>query len=212
MKKQIIIYAITSALLLGISINAKSQDLITSGGIKGGLTMSNLYINENELEDENARFGFHLGFFSKVLFAETFGIQPEILFTNKGTSATFEGLIDQTVDFNLNYVDIPVMLVYRPLEIVEVHAGPYIGFLINSNIKYTGLIDGENELDRDNFNTIDYGIAAGLEFNFGTVKAGLRYNIGLKEVAFSTVASTLLGDSKHSYGQVYIAFGIPRRY
>jgi hypothetical protein len=212
MKKAIIISAITSALLIGSGMKAKSQDLITNGGVKGGITMSNLYINEPDMDNENARFGFHLGFFSKVLFAETFGIQPEILFTNKGTSATYEGLINQTVDFNLNYIDIPVMLVYRPLEIVEVHAGPYVGLLLNSNIKYSGLIDGENELNRDNFNTIDYGIGLGLEFDFGLVKAGLRYNLGLKEVAFSTVAQSLMGDSKHSYGQIYVAFGIPRRY
>lgn len=212
MKKQLIIYAITSVLLLGISMNAKSQNLTTSGGIKGGLTLSNLYINDAELDDENARFGFHLGFFGKVLFAETFGVQPEILFTTKGTSASYEGLIDQTVDFNLNYIDIPIMLIYKPLEIIEVQAGPYVGLLLNSNIKYSGLIDGENELNRDNFNTIDYGLGLGVEFDFGAVKAGLRYNIGLKEVAFSTAAKSLLGNSKHSYAQIYLAFGIPKRY
>ncbi len=39
-------------------------------GIKGGLNVSNLYIDN--LDDENARYGFNIGVFGQVLASETF--------------------------------------------------------------------------------------------------------------------------------------------
>lgn len=182
----------------------KAQNV--SGGLKGGLTMSNLYIDDDEIDDENARFGFHAGFFSQVMFLETFGLQPELLFTTKGTKATYDGIIDQTVDFNLNYLEIPVLAVFRPVEMIEFHAGPYVGLLLSSNIEYSGAIDGNDEIDRDNFNTLDYGLGFGFALNFGQVQAGLRYNIGLQKLANSDVSEMMLGDSKNAYGQLFVAF------
>jgi hypothetical protein len=184
--------------------SVKAQEV--TSGIKGGLTLSNLYIDRDELDDENARMGFHAGFFSQIMFAETFGLQPEFLFTTKGTEAKYEGAFDQTVNFNMNYIDIPLFAVLRPVEVLEIYAGPYIGFMLNSNIKYSGAMDGEDELDRDHFKTLDYGVAGGVALNFGGVQAGARYYLGLQELADSDASSMLLGDSKHSYGQLYIAF------
>jgi hypothetical protein len=191
----------TAIILVGTSI--KAQEVTT--GIKGGLTLSNLYIDRDELDDENARMGFHAGFFSQVMFGETFGLQPEFLYTTKGTEANYQGMFDQTVNFNINYIDIPLFVVLRPVELLEIYAGPYIGFMLNSNIKYSGAIDGTDELDRDHFNTVDYGVAGGVALNFGSVQAGARYYIGLQELADSDASNMLLGDSKHSYGQLYIA-------
>ncbi|ASB48821.1 porin family protein [Alkalitalea saponilacus] len=174
-------------------------------GIKGGFTLSNLYIDRDELNDENSRVGLHLGFFSQILLGETIGLQPEFLFTTKGTEGRYDGFVNQTVNFNINYIDIPILAVLKPIEILEIHAGPYIGFMLNSNIKYSGAIEGEESLDRDHFKTMDYGLAAGFALNFGNIEAGARYNIGLQELADSNVSRSLLGDSKHSYGQLFIA-------
>jgi opacity protein-like surface antigen len=219
MKKQFLIFAIASAMLMSIGLNSQAQmrpatappaqNMIT-GGLKGGLNMSNMYIDVNDIDASNARWGFHVGLFSQIMFAETIGFQPEILFTTKGTSAEYTGIFNQTVDFNLNYIDLPLFLVFRPFEVVEFHAGPYVGFLLNSNVGFTGTIDGQTELNRDNFNAFDWGLGAGLQFNFRSVILGLRYNMGMQNVGTTTTANLLLGDVRHSYGQVYVAFGLPR--
>jgi hypothetical protein len=203
MKKKIATTTILTFIMAAMVLPANAQHI--SAGIKGGLTMSNLYIEEDGLNDENARFGFHAGLFSQFMYRETFGIQPELLFTNKGSKATYGGLINQTVDFNLNYLEIPVMFVFRPFEILEVHAGPYVGLLFNANIEYSGTIDGYDEIDRDYFNTLDYGIGAGLAMNFGIMQIGIRYNIGLQKLAKSDIANFLLGESQNSFGQLYLA-------
>jgi hypothetical protein len=199
MKNRILILGV---LFIFAGTSIKAQEFTT--GIKGGLTLSNLYIDKDELDDEDSRMGFHAGFFSQIMFAETFGIQPEFLFTTKGTEAHY-GTFDQTVNFNINYIDIPVFAVLRPVEVLEIYAGPYLGFMLNSNVEYSGTIQGEDELDRDHFKTLDYGLAGGIAFNFGTVQAGARYHMGLQKLADSTESDFLLGESKHAYGQLYIA-------
>jgi hypothetical protein len=200
MKRIGISLIITMGLFSGI-VNAQSVNY----GIKGGLNLSNLYIKAENIDDENPRIGMHLGLFSQIMFADAIGIQPEILFSHKGSEASYTGLIDQTVKFNLNYIDIPVLLVVRPIEVLEIHAGPYLGILVNSKVKYSGLIEGEDEIDRDHLKTFDYGFAGGVAFNFGNLQTGIRYNMGSQEIADSDLARLLLGDSKNSYLQLYLA-------
>jgi hypothetical protein len=203
MKREIAITIMLTVILAMSTLPVKTQEI--SSGIKGGLTMSNFYIDVNNIDDENARFGFHAGLFTQVMYLKVFGIQPELLYTAKGTTATYGGLINQTVDFNLNYLEIPILLVLRPLDILEFHVGPWVGLLLSSNIKYSGTIEGYDEISRDNFNTLDYGIGAGAALNLGNIQAGVRYNFGLRKLADSDIANLLLGDSKNSFGQLYIA-------
>ncbi len=207
--KQIKVFLFLASYLI---ISSGSLDAQTvNGGIKGGLTMSNFYIDEEDLDDENARFGINAGFFSQIMYFETFGIQPELLYTSKGVEGVYGGVIDQTVKFNLSYIDLPILAVFRPIEVLDFYAGPFIGFLLSSNVEFSGTIDGESEIDRDNLNTFDYGVTAGIAYNFGNLRAGLRYNLGMQNLADSDVGRLLLGDSKNSYGQLYIAFNLSQQ-
>jgi hypothetical protein len=208
MKKKLMIGLLASLFVMPGLV--KSQEV--NFGVKGGLNLSNLYIDEEDIDDENSRLGFHVGFVSQFMLAETFGIQPEFLFSTKGAEAVYSGLINQTVNFNINYIDVPVLLVFRPIPVMEIQAGPYFGFLLNSNIEYSGTVAGTDELDRDHFNTLDYGLAGGVAFNFAGIQAGVRYNLGLQKLASSSAANVLLGDSKHSYGQLFIALRFKDRF
>ena len=62
------------------SAAAISNDLFGQmrAGIKGGLNVSNLYVDE--VSDENARFGVNLGFYGQILSSDVFAIQPDLLF------------------------------------------------------------------------------------------------------------------------------------
>ncbi len=203
MYKRILIISGVLLFMFVFQHQTKAQEV--DKGVRIGLTMSNLYMDVDDLDDEDARFGFHAGLFSKVMYTPSLGIQPELLYTTKGSEAYYDGLINQNVEFGLSYIDLPVLLVIRPVEALEIHAGPYGGLMLGSNIRFSGTIEGEDEIDRDHFNTIDYGFAFGIQFNAGIVAAGLRYNLGRSELADSDVTQLLLGDSKNSYGQLYVA-------
>lgn len=202
MKRQLIRVLLVMT-FLSLSGLVKSQGV--NFGIKGGFTLSNLYIDSEELDDENARIGLHAGLFSQIMFAEFFGIQPEFLFSQKGSEGKYTGLIDQTVNFKINYIDIPILFVLRPVDVIEFHAGPLFGILLNSNVEYSGIIDGVSEIDREHLKTLDYGLAAGFALNFGNLQAGVRYNLGMQKVADSETMRLLIGDGKNSYGQIYLA-------
>jgi hypothetical protein len=177
-------------------------------GIKGGLNASNLIASE--VTDKHGRFGFHAGIYGQLFSTETFAIQPEINFSTKGNEVKHNfGVIDQETKFNLSYLDIPVLAVFKLGDAAEIHAGAYWSYLVGANIDTDGdLGDGFVSLDRDNFDNWDYGLIGGIGFNLGQVQLGARYNYGLNEIAQSSGAKTMLGNAKNSVGQIYLAFNL----
>lgn len=177
-------------------------------GIKGGVNLSNLIIDEPH--DRHTRFGFHVGVYGQLFANEGFAIQPEINYSTKGSEVSSNfGIIDHETKFNLHYIDVPVLAVFKLGEAVEIHAGPYWAYLVGVNIDTDGdLGDGFRELDRDNFDKWDYGLVGGIGFNFSNVQLGARYNYGLNDIARSAGAKQMLGSSKNSVGQLYLAINM----
>lgn len=187
--------------------HAKAQYNSARAGVKGGVNVSNLYVDD--VDDENARVGFHAGVYGQVLSTEAFALQPELLYTTKGSETTFDGIIDQTIDFNLNYLELPILAVFKLGEAAEIHLGGYASYLLNANIDYSGdIANGDEELDRDNFKSFDYGLVGGFALNFSALQIGVRYNYGLAKIADDDIAETVLGDSKNSCAQIYLALDL----
>lgn len=186
-----------------------SQAQFARTGFKGGLNLSNLYAND--VDDENARIGWHAGFYGQIFATEAFAIQPEVNFSTKGTGVT---RVDATSvryesKFNLTYIDIPVLAVFKLGEVAEVHAGAYWAYLLGANIR-NNKNDPDNIFttqDRKNFDDWDYGLVGGIGFNLGEgAQLGARYNYGLNEIAESAGARRLFGNSKNQVAQIYLAF------
>lgn len=173
-------------------------------GIKGGLNVSNLYVKD--VNDNNARFGFNGGLYGQILSSEAFAIQPELLYSTKGSQAEYGGLINSTVRFNLNYLDLPVLAVFKLGPSAEIHAGVYGSYLLNANIHYSGNFGtNTDQISRNSLKTYDWGWVGGLGLNFGAVQIGARYNYGMVPIANSDAARNQLGNSKNSVAQLYIA-------
>jgi len=202
-----IVLGMTLVTLLSSELLAQ-QSLAPHFGIKAGMNISNLYLDD--IHDENARIGFSGGFYGQILSTDVFALQPELLYSTKGTQANYEGaIIDQEVRFNLNYLDLPVLAVFKLGPSAEIHAGAYASYLLNANIEYTGdVANGVDELDRDHFKSYDYGLVGGFGLNFGPAQVGARYNLGLVKLADSDAARNQLGDSKNSVGTIYLALNL----
>lgn len=178
------------------------------GGIKGGLNLSNLYIED--VEDENVRLGFHAGVFTQLVIAPGFAIQPELNYSTKGAKAEYNVLgLEGENKFNLGYLDVPVLATFKLGDDADIHIGPYFGYLVSVSTSTDGDFgEGYQELDRDDYKKWDYGIAGGLALNFNPVSIGLRYNYGLNKIADSDNAENLIGDAKNSVAQVYLVFNM----
>lgn len=179
-------------------------------GIKGGLNLSNLIVDD--VTDRNARLGFHVGVYGQLFPSNAFTIQPEVNFSTKGNRITKEvGIIDQKTTFNLSYIDVPILAVFKLGGVAEIHAGPYWAYLVGANIDADGDLSNDfRKIDRDNFDDWDYGLVGGLAFNLGKgAQIGARYNYGLNEIARSEGAKRMLGsNTKNSVAQLYLAFNL----
>ncbi|MFP4060811.1 MAG: porin family protein [Bacteroidota bacterium] len=207
--KRLFLFAIlicTGCLLLNAQIG--------SLGIKGGLNFS--YMTIEDLDDQSMKPGFHAGVFKKFPVSEKFAIQPEVLYSTKGVKAVYDeeflgvSIFEGETDFALNYIDIPLYLVYNLAEDLNFHLGPYVGILLGANVDTQAEvldfinIDDNEELDRDHFNNTDFGISGGLGFQLSFVELGFNYNLGLSQVApDDDVSEILLGDARNNVIQIY---------
>lgn len=199
-------------LLSGMFVPAFSQsDNPMRIGVKGGVNFSNFRVDE--VDDNNLKAGLNLGLFAKLPITSFLAIQPELLYSSKGAKLTYNNFAAGKGEyrFNMNYVEVPLLVVISLGEYFNIQAGPYAAFLTSSNIKdmkSDGTIAGARELKADNFNRFDYGLAAGLALDLNGFIIGARYNYGLNEVGKSgSLSGELTKDSKNSVGTIYIGFG-----
>lgn len=181
-------------------------------GLKAGLNVSNLYADE--VDDNNARLGFNAGVMGRTNLNAPIGLQVELLYSTKGNNTQYDaifGLIDQEVQFDLNYLELPVLACFRFAgNALELQVGGYGAYLLSSDVSTSGdLGSSGGSVDLDNLARIDAGLAGGLAFNAGPAQVGARYTLGLMPIADSDGADLLLGDAKNSCVQVYVAFGMP---
>lgn len=200
---------LTATILASTTIAASAQGPLF--GVKGGLNYSTLAVDQ--ADDETSRTGYNFGVFGRTNTEETFGLQVELLYSTKGSTSNYStlfGLVEQEVDLNLNYIELPVLVSFRVAEIVDFQLGVYAGYLVSANAKSSGdLGSGSDELDRDNFKSMDFGIGGGVAFNAGSnIQLGVRYLHGMSTVADSDAAEFVLDDAKNRVAQLYIGFGI----
>lgn len=180
-------------------------------GVKGGLNYTNLA--GLDADDNNARVGFNAGVFGRTNPEAKLGLQAELLYSTKGnhtTYHTFFGLVDQEADFNLNYLELPVLASLRLADIVDLQLGGYVAYLTSAKVKTSGdLGSGSDLLNKDNFKSVDAGIAGGMGFNLGSnVQLGIRYLHGLTDVVENKDLHNAIGDAQNRCVQVYIGVGI----
>lgn len=179
-------------------------------GLKGGLNASSLFYDNQGVTNKNERIGFNLGVFAQAPLGEFLAIQPELLYTTKGASADYNVLgLNGRNTFRLNYAELPVLLTFKLGQAVELQAGPYAAYLVNSNVNSNGSFGtGTTAINADNFNRFDYGLAGGVNIYFGKAFIGARYGQGLQKIANSGVASSVLGNAKNSVGMLSVGFSI----
>lgn len=185
-------------LLLAFGLTASAQDV----GIKAGANFSNLY--QTEFSSNNVKISPSFGIYAKLPLVRDLFIQPELLYSNRGSQVRYNGLLGSNeYRFNLNYIDLPVSLVAQVTPVFSVSGGGYVGYLADANIRNHGSYDYQN-VNEDDFNRWDMGIQAGVGFDFGGVGLNGRYNLGLVDIGKSGTPSE---GSKNNF--VTIGFNIP---
>lgn len=212
MKKALIIAMALSALVISQADAQKKPKKSLDNrtrfhlGGKVGLNISNVYDVDANNFNSAKKSGFMAGGFMNIPMGKLLGIQPEVLYSQKGTNGS--GIING-VEYSLkrtsNTLDIPLLLQFKPFRHLSLVAGPQFSYLLSQKDVYN---DADNTTIRQQFAIQDYrkaniGLVAGMDinlFNFilsGRVGADLQKN---------TTNNTLAPSYKNLWGQVGVGF------
>lgn len=197
-------------LLAVMALHAQSS---TRLGVKAGVNVANLYAND--VEAVNGRIGLHGGLFLKLRVTDHFAFQPELLYSTQGTELNYNNsFVSGAVRYRMNYWQVPLLGVFNVVRFVNVHGGIYLASLSGvsiSNEGTSGTFDFEQEMDKDNFNSMDYGLTAGIGGDFDRVSIGVRYNYGLRKIGKERDflgTSYRFPDARNSVFQIYAGISL----
>lgn len=196
-----VVFSTILLFICGLSCAFAQQEVITpERHIKGGLAFSKLHNTEWE---SSTNIGFALGLSLNFRFSQSFSLQPEVLYLEKGSRERVPGL-DEEIDLTMDYVEVPVLAKYHLPEFgifrPHLYAGPYASFLIANNANVE--LPGNNDLTPDQLiqqaRDSDFGAVIGVgsnfDFTFNTMSFDVRYSAGLTN-AFDRTGQTIRNGS-----------------
>ena len=150
---------------------AVSQAQQVSYGVKGGLNVSN--VGGEDTDGNKAKLGFYAGGFVNVAVAESFSIQPELVFSLQGAK------FDDDAKINMSYLNIPVLARYTTRSGFFGETGPQLGFLMSAKQKG----DGGSANVKDYFKKTDFSWAFGVGYlSQSNIGVNARFNLGLSKL------------------------------
>ena len=126
MKKIFLIISLTILTITAV----KSQEKIQFG-VKGGINFTNMTMNS--LIDTEYLTGFHIGVLAEIPFGDRFSLQPEILYSTYGSKGKMImiGGPAQPIEYNLDYIQVPVLAKFYLIKNLSLEIGPSFNFLVN---------------------------------------------------------------------------------
>ena len=147
-------------------------------GVKAGVNYANVYDSQGEKFSADGKFGFAGGGFLSIPISKFLGIQPEILFSQKGFQATGSLLgYDYKYTHTGNYLDIPIMFSLKPSEYISIVAGPQYSYLLSSKNEFTSSLYSylqEQEMNNDNIRKNTFCFIGGVDITMKNIVISAR--------------------------------------
>ncbi len=198
--------AFVTLLLLTLTATHAYAQKSMEWGLKAG---GNYFKVGGRSWDQSYRMSFSGGAYAEINYSKHFTLQPELLFNQvlgktsdafNQIYATYQAVPEQLV--SVDYIAVPILLVYKPIPILSIMIGPQYGFAIAQT---SGLLQADK--NKNVFSRSDLALVFGGQLNLGKMKLGLRYQEGLNNV--NAINST---DAWRTYGlQFYVGFQIGDR-
>jgi hypothetical protein len=147
-------------------------------GVKAGYNLAS--VSQSGSQNDNglkSKSGFHGGVFASLPIAESFFLQPELVYSGQGASETQN---NETINLNYNYLNIPVLAKYQSAMGLFAETGPQVGFLLSANVSGGGV-----SMDiKDQSQSIDFSWAFGVGYKLSNIPLGIdaRYNLGFTNI------------------------------
>ena len=162
---------------LSDSLGQKTRDEF-SIGIKVGSNYSNVFDSKGEQFVADGKYGLAAGAFLSLPVGKLIGIQPEVIYSEKGFKATGAFLgSNYSATRTTTYIDVPILLAIKPISYLTILAGPQYSFLIKQNNNFTGTlaaIDQQKIFDNDNIRKNVLGLTGGVDINLSSFVVSAR--------------------------------------
>ena len=174
------IATILTVLLLSLVTMTHAQSSATDSrskiqiGAKAGLSFANVYDTDGEEFNADGKLGFTGGVFVAIPIGQFFGIQPEVLITQKGYKR--EGN-SYSYKRTTTFLEIPLLVAIKPVEMLTLLAGPQFSYLIKSNNKFSSSnfsFEQEEDFDQDNIRKNILGVVGGVDVNLMPIVISAR--------------------------------------
>ncbi len=147
-------------------------------GLKVGTNYSNIYDSQGDKFDAESKFGLAGGVFMAIPIGKFLGIQPEVLFSQKGYKQT-GSFLGSTYELNrtTNYIDIPLLVSIKPIKNMTIQVGPQYSYLLRQKDVFANdltSIEQQNEFKNDNIRKNTLCFVGGVDFNVNRLVIGTR--------------------------------------
>lgn len=163
---------ITTVGLIALTIGFVNSQSISIGA-RAGLNLAKQTISGSGISaSPDSRTSFILGGYATIMFNDNMGIQPELFYSGTGAKSG-------SATERINYLTLPIFFRYNVTKNVHFLGGPQIGILLSAKDESGGTTTDI----KDQVNSTDIGFVPGVGVDFGPFNAGLRYSIGLSNIA-----------------------------
>jgi hypothetical protein len=143
-------------------------------GIKAGGNYSNVYDEESQNFNADSKYGLAAGAFLSIPIGRYLGVQPEVLFSQKGFHASGN---NYSFTRTTNYLDVPVLVAFKPAEFLTILGGPQYSYLMKQHDRFDSPlvnIEQQHEFENDNIRKNILCFVGGVDFNFRRFVFGAR--------------------------------------
>lgn len=147
-------------------------------GFKVGFNRSNVYNTKGDEFVADPKFGLATGAFLSIPFGKYLGVQPEFLFSQKGFQATGR-ILGSNYKFirTTDYIDIPLLFVFKPSEFFTLLAGPEYSYLLRQRDVFSSEIlttEQQQEFTNENLRKNTFGLLVGSDVTIKHFVIGAR--------------------------------------
>ena len=152
-------------------------------GIKAGVNFANVYDEKGDEFVADGKTGLAAGAFVSIPFGKLFGIQPEVMYSQKGFKSS-GNVLGFGYDYKRTstYLDVPLLLQVKPSSYFTILAGPQFSYLLETKNEFNGASSTvEEEINNENYKKGVIGAVVGADFNYENFVLGTRFGWDLSK-------------------------------
>ncbi|WP_345078244.1 porin family protein [Nemorincola caseinilytica] len=154
-------------------------------GLKAGINGSNVWDEQGQSFRADPKVGFVGGGYLGIPIGKYLGVQPELLFSQKGFKATDVILNSKyTLTRTTSHIDVPVLIQFKPVEFITILGGPVYSYLLSQRNVFVWentALEREQEFENDNIRRNRLGLMFGGDVVVAPMVIGARAGWDLQQ-------------------------------